>query len=813
MEFALIARWVLAFLLLGLAATPLSAWLFRERSPGAFAIPVALAVLAVVGHLAGYIAFGLPAALVGVVAILALSAVAARRIDVREVVDPRSLAEHALVFALGFALIGVVRGIDPAAAPLPVSVGEKFLDFGLLATLDRTDALPPESMWFAGETVQYHYGGHLLTSLLSALTWTDPAYAYNLGLAGLYATLLTAAYGLAGSIAATYTPGRDSVRRQDTISTSIDPGNPELCRDDLGKSRPGVYRVHDRLAAGLGAFFVGLAGNMDTFVRALGWLLPGTVTDRVADLGVVDRSVLTWQPQQFSYFDASRVVPVDPSDPATREAATEFPLFAWLNGDLHAHMVSQPFMLLAAAVLLAAWRADPPRRRLLLVGALPPVVGILAFLNVWSFPTVLGLTLLAVFFAPWDPATLLPRRIDLPSPGPGKNAPQALEELRRLGFAVGGVLAVTVLGVLWTAPYWPTAVFRGPSLSVEYWAPWTPAWPLLVVHGAFLAGFAVYLSRRLATKETGPVFVLLVGLGLFGVATAVGAPALALTIPLIVACWWLLRRSVDVGFEAVLIVAGAGLVLLVELVTLKTTRPERFNVIFKPYVQVWLFWAVGLAVVLPRIASGWSGPDRGLDRRRLRAIGAVLAAVLVVAAGLYPAFALYNHVDDGSETTDQLGPTLDATAYLEVQYPAEAPAIRWLEESVDGQPAIVTEAPGHYWWAYDRSDDNVGGASAPASLTGIPTVAGWFHEAQYRGDEAFNNRVADVRDIYTGEATKQRQLLAAYDVQYVYVGPAERERYDEITVSDLPAVSVQKEWERVTIYAVDHGTLATVDPE
>ena len=35
---------------------------------------------------------------------------------------------------------------------------------------------------------------------------------------------------------------RDSVRRQDTISTSIDPDSPELCRDDVGKSRPGVYR-------------------------------------------------------------------------------------------------------------------------------------------------------------------------------------------------------------------------------------------------------------------------------------------------------------------------------------------------------------------------------------------------------------------------------------------------------------------------------------------------------------------------------------------------------------------------------------------
>ncbi|PSQ50397.1 hypothetical protein BRD19_01010, partial [Halobacteriales archaeon SW_7_65_23] len=176
MEFGLVALWVGLFVLLGLAAVPATVWLFRDLAYGGFAIPVGLAVLLLVGHLVGYVAYGLPAALAGVGALLALSAVASQRIAVREAVEPAHLAEHALVFVLGFGLIVLVRGIDPVAAPLPVAVGEKFLDFGLLATLDRSTQLPPESMWFAGEPVTYHYGGHLLTSLLSTLTGTDPAY-------------------------------------------------------------------------------------------------------------------------------------------------------------------------------------------------------------------------------------------------------------------------------------------------------------------------------------------------------------------------------------------------------------------------------------------------------------------------------------------------------------------------------------------------------------------------------------------------------------------------------------------------------------
>jgi YYY domain-containing protein len=686
-------------------------------------------------------------------------------------VDWRGYAEAAVVFLAGFALVVAIRGVDPSAAPLPLAIGEKMLDFGLLATLDRTTALPPEDMWFAGETVAYHYGGHATTSLLATVTGTPPRFAYNLGLAGFYGMLLSAAYGLAGTIAAPY---------------------------DLPR----------RYAAGLGAFFVGLASNLHTPAQFAAWLLPDGVASWLVQTAGVDASFATWSPDAiggFWYFEASRVFPVDPTVPAseTYMAATEFPLFAWLNGDLHAHMMSQPLMLLAAAFLLAAWRADPARRRLLLAGALPPVVGLFVLFNVWSFPTALGLTFLVVFFAPWDPATLLPaglgRRL-----GSTPGSP-AVEEVRRFGFGVGAVVVVAAVAVLWTLPFWPTAVFGGPGVSVDYWPPWTPAWPLVVVHGVFLAGIAVYLSRHLATEDAGPALFLLLGVGVFGLATALGVPVLAMTLPLILASWWLLRRTVDVGFEAVLIVAGAGLVLIVELITLETTRPERFNVIFKPYVHVWLFWAVASAVVLPRIAAGWSAPDRGLDRRRLRAVGAVLAATLVVVAGLYPAFALYHHVDDGTETTDELGTTLDATAYLEVHYPAEAPAIRWLAEEVDGQPAIVTEAPGQYWWTYD--EDNLGGASAPASLTGIPTVAGWFHEAQYRGQDAFDTRVSDVRTIYTGNASQQTDLLARYDVRYVYVGPAERQQYGEITIQNHDSVSIAREWDRVTIYAVDQGGL------
>ena len=764
MEFGLVVLWLLAFFGLGLTALPFTTWLLTETDASAFSIPLALAVIGVVGHLVGHVAFGWPALLAGIAVLLALSGVATVRADVTvDDIDVTRVSEHALIFVVGFALVVVIRGIDPAAAPLDVSIGEKFLDFGLLNTLDRSETLPPESMWFAGESVRYYYGGQMVTALLATLTATSTAYAYNLALAGFYATLLTAAYGLATSIA-----------------------------------RP--YDISRRLAGLLGAFFVGIAANLETTLRLGAWLLPDGPAESLVSTFGLEAEVADWTPGQFNYFDASRVIPTQPENPDSFAAATEFPLFAWLNGDLHAHMLSQPFVLLAAAVLLTFWRSPASHRRLLLFGALPPLVGLVGFVNMWSLPTVLGLTALAVFFSPDSPLELLPQSIRARVLSSAPNHP-VTDELTRLLLAVVTTVVVFLGGVLWTLPFWTTVIVGGPGQSVEYWSQWTPLGPTLVVLGAFLAAIAAYIARAVWATDERVRSLLGLATGGFVVTfgVLVGMPVVALALVLILVGWWLLRNDA-VGFETMLVVAGAGLVLVVEVVNLEG---ERFNVVFKPYVEVWLFWAVASGVALARLASGWPGTENDrIDRTRLRQTGTVLAVVLVLLTVPYAGLALTDHVSTGTETTDEVGTTLDATAFVEVHYPEEASAIRWLE-SQPGQPTILTGAPAGYHWIPADGD----GSAAPSSLTGIPTVAGWTHEAQYRGDDIYNERVDDVWTMYGGESDEQRALLAAYDVQYVYVGPAEENAQFEVTVDELDAVTVAESWENVAVYEVDQDRL------
>ncbi|MFP4590288.1 MAG: DUF2298 domain-containing protein [Halobacteriales archaeon] len=766
MEWVALIAWLAVLAALWALAVPPTAWLLPEQDHVALALPVALAAVGVVGHLVGHLRFGAVAALAGGGVLAVAAGVTYGRLDL----DRRVTAEAVAVFLAAFALALAIRIAEPAAGPLPHWIGEKFLDMGLLASLDRSATLPPADHWFAGEPVRYYYGGHMLTALLAAASGTTPALAYNLGLATFYATLVTTAWGVAGSAAAL-----------------------------VGAPR--------RSGAALGAFFVGVAANLETTIRVLLWLVPDGPARWVASGLGLDPAIADWAPGDFSYFDASRVIPVDPTAEDPFYAATEFPLFAWLNGDLHAHMLSQPFTLLVLGLVAAYWASPPEarsRRRLLVLVAIPPVAGLLSLVNLWSFPTAGGIVAVALALSPHDPLDLLP---EAAREGALAEVPPGLPKAA-LDAAIGAVTGAVVLalGVVWSLPFWAGPLLGGPGSIVALWEHQTALGPFLIVVGAFLAVIALALWRWLRVSVADPVLpaavavVAVAGFALLGM-PVVGVALVAIALP-----WWLLRfagrpstpwptaDSPSLGFVAVPIAGGAGLVLLVEFLTLEG---ERFNVIFKPYVHVWLLWSVAAGASLAALADGWPADDRA-TRRALARSGRVLMAVVVLATAVYAGFALVGHLGEPSPVYEEAGPTLDATAYLEVHYPDEAAAIRWLDDR-SGQSTILTAAPAGYWWRPDRGE----GAAAPASLTGHPTVLGWHHERQYRGTEAYDRRLEHVSELYTGSADRQQELLERYDVDYVYVGPAERNRYPGLTIQHHPTLDQVFDGGDVRIYAVD----------
>jgi YYY domain-containing protein len=827
MEYGVVTLWWVMYAALAVAGLPIAAVLFSrlEGRGAAFALPVSLVVLFTSVYWIGRITFGPIAVAIAGGVLIALSVATYLRFDPE--IDIRRFGGWFAVFSAAFFLLVAVRAVDPAIQP---AGGEKFLDFGLLRTILRDTSLPPEDMWFAGEAVQYYYGGHLLSATLTIMTGTAPKYGYNLALAGFYAALVSTAFGLAGSIAA---------------------------------SRGASYRK-----GGLfGALFVGVASNLVPTLQVGLMALPGGIASFVGERfanGALSVQELT------APFAAETSTPYYwiPSR-AIDGTITEFPLFAWLNGDLHAHMMSTPFLLLLAGVVFAYYLTPEEalrRRRLLLFGVAPPIAGMIAVVNTWSFPSTAGIAFLGVLFAKSNPWTLVAGTdgtLRWPAWLPG--APKRLsrsginqtgwgQELKRTARALLVAGAVLLVSAIWVLPFLvgPAVGAGGRSVSL---VPDQTGWSgFLLVHGWVLAVFAAYFGSRFTNRASDTVGgIITATVAVLVVLTVLaGAPAFAFLAPLFLFAWLTLRRSDALGFESVLFLGGAGLVLLVEVIYLRELAgPGRFNTVFKTYMQVWILWgtaaAAALAVLTPRrpilavidgAAMSLMPGDDGSDPVRLRKqAAAVLSILLVVSVSMYGALALGVHFEDNhfSGSPDQpdaslltndpgafvddsvtyleyvvTDPSLDATGHIGETFRTrtEAPAIEWLDDR-GGKPTIVTAVPAGYSWNPRAGN----GASAPSSLTGVPTVLGWFHERGYRGNEPYQKRLDDVETIYTGTQAERAALLEEYGVEYVYVGPAEREKYGASDVTEfgsMDGVTTARSWgSNMVIYEVDHSELST----
>lgn len=796
MEFGVVAVWWLTYLVLMLASWPLAGWILGDAPDRgvSLAIPLSLVVLGVPTLWVGQVSFDV-GILVAVVVLGVLSVVGWRSwLNADNSPRWREFGATLLVFSVAFGFLLLLQAASPGIFP---GGGEKFLDFGILQSLLRADRLPPQDVWFAGEHVRYYYGGHLLAAILAKANGTPGVFAYAPALAGYYAMQVTAVYGLAQAIASgrsDLADGRSSSRvgvlvalLAGAIGFWVYGVGASIVLTPTAFGLFAVTRDPARRAGLLGAFAFGFASNLLTPLRlAANRLSPETLSWVMATFGPsrdIDAAV---SPESFSYWTASRVIP---------DTINEFPLFAYRNGDLHAHMMSPALLLLLIGVLLAYARtpAAERTRRVGLLAVTVPIAGMTIPVNTWSFPTVLGLVTLVVAGVAAPPWSLHPRLADW-------SPPRAVSEVVRVvgGLGVAAVVAAVAVVSVW--PFVVNVLVGGPGSQTPALFPTRSGLgPFAIVHGVFLASFAVYLLHRGSGTSRG----MAVGLAIFPVLTVVGwqfdLVGLLLVGPLVVAGWWLVR-SERAGFETLLVVAGAGLVVLVEFVYLvDNAGPGRFNTVFKVYAQVWAIWSVALGVVLASFTSrvdDWRpNGDWSLDDWRVlarRGIGPFAIVFLVVTTSVYGGLVVQQHVGGADEFS------LDGMTYAHTHHPEEAAAIEWLADR-PGQPTMVSKpCASIYRWCNPAS-----------SLTGIPTLAGWgHHESVYHGADAYSDRLTVVNVLYdTDDPYSRAILLRNYDVDYIYVGPREREAYETIDYAAEPGIEVAFRNDAVVIYRVTHAEL------
>jgi YYY domain-containing protein len=708
-----------------------------------------------------------------------------------------------VLFLLAFACWCGVRAYMPR---IQTAGGEKWMEIAFLRAILRSDTFPPHDPWLSGYAISYYYFGYIIVAMITRLAAVPASIAFNLGIATLFALVWTGAFGLVYNLVA---------------------------MDEKGPNGYHSRRLMTILGGLFGPVLVALMGNLEALLevlhaRGIGPALFWTWLDvRGIDGAPTSFSEGTWVPTRFFWWwQASRVIRDYTPWGAAQEVIDEFPSFSFILGDMHPHVLTLPFVLLALALAFnlycrGAWKPKPEsvgwrlrfyRWTWTIRLPLEPwefavyaiCLGSLGFLNTWDFPIYLFVVSAAYALSGLSGLCYTSRMIDCAS-----------------RFAVL-FMALLIPGILLYLPFWIGFQSQAGGVLINLFNP-TRLPHFLVMFGplAFVACVFVFDQARQSEVRFAKVakWTLVVGPAILGLLSillgvAVGLIWLGIVPPRGTMAYldaWLRGQPIP-GLENVanahsLIAQGlvshlynpwtsisliAFLVtIILTLFSLYASSPQSQTRDSQPRVSVFvlLLLATGALltlsveyvflrdIFLTRMNTVfkfyfqawvvWAVAGGYILARLLRQGRMAVAsiALCVIALGLlYPSLAIPARADEYGGV-----PTLDGSAYLFEMQPDDFAAIAWLNENVEGAPVIL-EAPGGSY-AYE------GRVSAH---TGLPTLLGWAgHELQWRGDyDEQARREPDIETLYTSVQPEEvLTLLDKYGISYIYVGSLERSRY------------------------------------
>lgn len=775
--------------------------------------------------------------------------------------------------------------------------GEKPMDFAYFNGVLRSTIFPPIDPWYADGYINYYYFGYVIVGTPVLLLGMIPSVAYNLILPTLFAMTGMGAFSVAYNLVQVWTERR-AAHRIDTAENDAQPP-------------PQPARLGNPWVAGIAALLLAVVlGNLDTprvaatGLAQLGGYQPvnnlqdflvkeytdanGAQPDGQALLNIVkeagENRLTDWIRYDFATTTSmvtsfghgvgemlgGKALNIDPSrwfwgptrilaeTPGVEgQAINEMPYFTFLYGDLHAHMINMPLLLLIMAFLLneVLLASDEQRSRLvqclgLAFGAL--CAGLVRATNTWDWPSFMVLCGAGLTFCWWLRWRHGQRAVRLVGGGDSvvEEAASAADESGWLNWWQGGdghwllnrrslinfVLYVggfVAMSFVLIYPY--TAWYAATYNSIQLWdGGKSPLWAYLDIHGVFLFLIFTLLVwdtgrwfREVRVRSLRGTWLFLVGLVFSAVIVMAGVLLISaknyqvtlVTVPLTLwAVVLFFRRGQARPMQFVLALVGFGLMLTlaVEFIVISGDI-GRQNTVFKFYIQAWLLFSVtggaAFAWVL-QSTSRWSS--------KLRGSWLVIAGVLVFIAALYPLMATRGKAVFRMGTNTPL--TLDGMEYMKYSQQGENGVwfplvddynmIRWLQDNVQGSPIIMegrSAGPNNYSEYHWNA--------RIAIYTGLPSVLGWnFHQRQQRTFDQMPRMVelreANIIAFYTITDIPQTwAMVEHYNVSYIIVGGLEKAYYppdglakfDEMVGMGLLEVAYQNENSK--IYRVNRDKL------
>jgi YYY domain-containing protein len=564
-----------------------------------------------------------------------------------------------------------------------INGGEKVNDFQLLNSILRSSSLPPHDAWLSGFRVNmYYYFGTFTIATLTKLTGIPGNIAYNLAMALIPALAANAAYGLGYNL---------------TRSTK---------------------------GGAIAMFLLAFAGN----------LYPAGIV--LAHILGITRSPLGDVPEIIDFWSASRIIPF---------TINEFPYFSFIFGDLHAHMIALPFVLLAIMLILDIHYAKSlPWITFMFLGL---SIGSLFVFNAWDYSTYAAFLILVLILRSIIKSSSVSGRI---------NKIICILRGQSTGFLI--LLFGFLVFFMFFIDFRSSSI-QGIKPVVER----THLINFLAIYGLFLfliVSFMLVNLPELQYKNYLLVILLMLSISLYFVPNfqtlSVFVPLAFLSLINI----YLFYRNNDPErlFVSIMIILGLSLLVFCELFYFDDSLGgtwERMNTVFKYYFQVWILWSIASAYAFIEVCK---------KKYRFRSAVLVTLSLLCVLNSIYLFTGTYAKTDSFSKNSG-----LDGIEFMKKTNFGYYDAIFWINININGTP-IILEAPGS---SYEDT-------SFLSAYTGLPTIIGWVnHELIWRNNwEELSQRINDVDTIYNTENYMQAYaLLKKYNVTYVSVGDIELKRY------------------------------------
>lgn len=317
--------WWLMALLMGMIAMPVSGVLFRTFEDKGWLFSKVLAI-AVTGFLTWFLVAGkvlkftnancIGVSLIcGAACIILLYKQTQKGIECYPAGKMKLVIREELLFLLLFLLWTYLAGFRPQAYGT-----EKFMDYGFMQAMMRSDVLPAKDIWYSQGTINYYYGGQYFAVFLTRLTGSRVEVTYNLMRTFVAALAFVLPFSLI------YQMISDRIRVEK-------------------RKRKRYLPTVAGITAGIA---VSIAGNGYFIVYRC--LLP-----LFNKLRGITTEVTYWFPNATRYIGYR---PVNEND----KTISEFPSYSFILGDLHAHVVNVMFVLLVIG-LLYAWMKEKTWRK------------------------------------------------------------------------------------------------------------------------------------------------------------------------------------------------------------------------------------------------------------------------------------------------------------------------------------------------------------------------------------------------------------------------------------------------------------------